>query len=59
MPPKPYSFVLPESFDPREFLKSPKLARRFDDARYFINLILRKTTIASLAMTSSGASWPT
>lgn len=37
-----HSFVLPASFDPREFLKSPELVRRWDDARYFISLILRK-----------------
>ena len=36
------SFVLPESFDPGEFLRTPKLRSRFDDARYFISLILRK-----------------
>lgn len=36
------SFVLPASFHPGEFLKSPKLQARFDDARYFVSLILRK-----------------
>lgn len=36
------SFVLPESFDPGEFPRTPKLRSRFDDARYFISLILRK-----------------
>ena len=34
-------FVLPESFDLDEFLP-PKLRSRFDDARYFVSLILRK-----------------
>ncbi|MFM9961852.1 MAG: hypothetical protein ACKV2Q_11575 [Planctomycetaceae bacterium] len=37
-----HSFVLPASFHPGEFLKSPKLQSRWDDARYFISLILRK-----------------
>ena len=36
------SFVLPESFDPGEFLTTPKLRSRWDDARYFVGLILRK-----------------
>ena len=36
------SFVLPESFHPGEFLRTPRLQRRWDDARYFISLILRK-----------------
>lgn len=39
---KPCSFVLPESFDPGEFLTSPALHRRWDDSRYFIGLILTK-----------------
>ena len=38
-----HTFALPESFDPEEFLTSPKLWRRQDDARYFISLILTKT----------------
>ena len=38
----PFSFVLPESFDPAEFLTSPELRLRQDDARYFVNLILTK-----------------
>lgn len=38
----PFSFVLPESFEPGEFLKSSDLLSRFDDARYFLNLILTK-----------------
>ena len=39
----PFSFVIPASFDPREFLKSPSsLNRRWDDARYFVSLILTK-----------------
>ncbi len=39
---KPLTFVLPASFHPGEFLKTPKLQSRWDDARYFISLILRK-----------------
>ncbi|HEY4258641.1 MAG TPA: hypothetical protein VGM98_00715 [Schlesneria sp.] len=39
---KPYFFVLPESFEPSEFLKTPELQCRFDDARYFVSLILTK-----------------
>ena len=39
---KPYSFVLPESFHPGEFLTSPALLCRWDDARYFVSLILTK-----------------
>lgn len=35
-------FVLPESFEPGEFLTSPALHRRWDDARYFVGLILTK-----------------
>ena len=38
-----HTFALPESFVPEEFLTSPKLWRRQDDARYFISLILTKT----------------
>ena len=34
--------TIPESFDPREFLKSPELSGRMDDARYFVDLILTK-----------------
>ncbi len=36
------TFTLPESFDPREFMSSQKLAARWDDARYFVSTILRK-----------------
>ena len=36
------SFVNPASFEPREFLKSLALARRLDDARYFVSLIHTK-----------------
>ncbi len=39
---KPPSFVLPSSFDPGEFLTSPVLLRRWDDARYFVSLVLTK-----------------
>lgn len=39
---KPLFFVQPKSFDPGEFLKTPKLVRRWDDARYLVNLILWK-----------------
>ncbi len=42
--PAPYQFVLPESFEPREFL-SAKLHRRADDARYLASTILWKTAI--------------
>jgi hypothetical protein len=35
-------FLQPESFHPGEFLKTPKLVRRWDDARYLVSLILRK-----------------
>lgn len=38
---KPFHFVLPESFDPREFLGNQNRAR-WDDARYFVSLILTK-----------------
>lgn len=37
-------FVLPESFDPREFL-SGRLAKRFDDARYVVDLIYVRTAL--------------
>lgn len=37
-----HAFVLPENFDPSDYLKSPRLQRRLDDARYFVSLILRK-----------------
>ena len=37
-----FSFVLPTSFDPGEFLTSPGLRDRFDDARYVVSLILTK-----------------
>jgi hypothetical protein len=35
-------FRLPESFEPTEFLRSPKLLTLADDARYFVSLILTK-----------------
>jgi hypothetical protein len=38
----PLHFVLPESFDPREFLRLDVLRNRMDDARYFVSLILAK-----------------
>lgn len=37
-----YYFRLPESFQPGEFLRIPKLIRLADDARYFVSLILTK-----------------
>ena len=39
----PFAFCLPESFRPAEFLRTPKLIRLADDARYFMSLILTKT----------------
>jgi hypothetical protein len=36
-------FILPETFDSREFLRTPRLERLQEDAMYFINLVLRKT----------------
>ena len=39
----PFQVRLPESFRPGEFLRTPKLIRLADDARYFISLILTKT----------------
>ena len=36
------TFVLPESFHPGEFLRTPRLQRRWDDARYLVNTIQRK-----------------
>ena len=36
------TFINPASFNPREFLKSPALVTRLDDARYFISLIHTK-----------------
>ena len=36
-------FRLPASFQPGEFLQSPRLIRLGDDARYFMSLILTKT----------------
>ena len=39
----PFHFCLPESFQPGEFLRTPKLIRLADDARYFMSLILTKT----------------
>ncbi len=38
----PLFFTLPESFDPGEFLTTPSLRHRGDDARYFVNLIQTK-----------------
>jgi len=37
-----YTFRLPETFQPLEFLRTPELIRLSDDARYFISLILTK-----------------
>ena len=37
-----YTFCVPESFDPHEFLREPALCRLADDARYFVGLILTK-----------------
>lgn len=37
-----YQFVLPQSFDPSEFLTGP-LTKRLDDARYLVALINMKT----------------
>ncbi|TWU13878.1 hypothetical protein CA54_27180 [Symmachiella macrocystis] len=38
-----FQFCLPESFHPREFLRTPNLIHQADDARYFMSLILTKT----------------
>jgi hypothetical protein len=38
-----YFFVLPETFRPGEFLRDPWAVLLFDDSRYFISQILRKT----------------
>ena len=38
----PFQFRLPKSFHPAEFLRTPKLLRLADDARYFVSLILTK-----------------
>ncbi len=38
----PYSFVLPEAFHPGDFLRSPDLIPRRDDARFFVSLIVTK-----------------
>jgi hypothetical protein len=38
-----YTFTLPRSFDPLEFLATPRLQLRADDARWFVNTILQKT----------------
>ena len=37
-----YDFLLPSSYNPLEFIKSPRLAMRADEARWFINTIVRK-----------------
>lgn len=42
---KPFHFQLPESFDPREFLRLHVLRTRMDDARYFVSLILTKLAL--------------
>src|SRR4051812_33673016 len=39
---KPVWFCLPQSFDPAEFLLTPRLAARADDARFFVSTILYK-----------------
>ena len=38
-----YQFVLPKSFHPLEFLRTPRLQMRADDARWLIDTIVRKT----------------
>jgi hypothetical protein len=38
----PYTFTLPRSFDPSEFLATPRLQLRADDARWLVSTILRK-----------------
>ena len=38
-----YSFILPSSFDPLEFLTTPRLRMRADDARWLMSTIVRKT----------------
>ncbi len=40
----PFTFCLPASFRPAEFLRTPQLIRLADDARYFVSLILTKTS---------------
>ena len=39
---KAFSFDLPRSFDPLEFLTTPRLQCRADDARWLVSTILRK-----------------
>ena len=38
-----YTFILPSSFDPLEFLTTPRLRMRADDARWLMSTIVRKT----------------
>lgn len=38
-----YTFLLPQSFTPLEFLTSPYFAMRADDARWFMSTLVRKT----------------
>lgn len=38
-----YFFTLPRSFDPLEFLTTPRLQMRADDARWLMDTIVRKT----------------
>ena len=40
---KPLYFTLPKSFEPLDYLKTLKLQMRADDARWFIDTIVRKT----------------
>jgi hypothetical protein len=39
----PYTFTLPQSFDPLEFLTTPRLQCYADDARWLVSTVLRKT----------------
>ena len=47
------SFLLPETFNAGEFLKTSTLRRRTDDANYFVSLILTK--LSRWAVDNSGA----
>lgn len=38
-----HHFILPKSFDPLEFLQTPRLQMRADDARWLMGTIVRKT----------------
>ena len=37
-----FNVVLPVTFDPADYLRTPELKKRLDDARYFVGLILVK-----------------